>query len=118
MYRCGVCGSCSKPGESRKVHVVEREVPKVARGDSVGTRPGWQTDRQVGTRREIECEVALCSECHFRLARGATLDQLIRERRALETTSGEVNPPPVVVPPPVVQAGPVAGGKSITRRSV
>lgn len=95
MYLCGVCGSCSKPGESRKTHLIEREVPG-----------------PHGPRREIAREVPLCSECAFKLARGLTLDQLCREVRAMRIALGKLTPEP----PPVTQNAPVAGGKSILRR--
>jgi len=73
MYRCSVCGTCSKPNQSRKVWVIEREVPH--------TVVGWDGERQIGTRTEIERELPVCNACYLSLSGGISLDWLRQHQK-------------------------------------
>jgi hypothetical protein len=86
VYRCGVCGACSKPGQARRVYVIERVVPVVRAW--VGSPP----DARGATRTEIEREVPLCEACDAELQAGTPFHELAARHRA--------SPPAVVLRPP------------------
>lgn len=95
MYRCGVCGRCSKPGEDRKTAVVLRTVPPGVQYHRRVTGHGTTTlvSRPTPARTEIAREVALCADCNRRAEAGAT----VRELEALYRTT--VAPVPTVTLP-------------------
>lgn len=97
MYRCGVCGRCSKPGEDRKTAVVLRQVPPGVQYHrrSTGGDRGQTTlvSRPTPARTEIAREVALCGDCNRRAEAGAT----VRELEALYRTAAA--PVPAVTLP-------------------
>lgn len=57
MYKCGGCGSVSKPGEPRNTWVAETRRRRYALMSKKGERLG------VTTGEEIVREVGLCSSC-------------------------------------------------------
>lgn len=68
MYLCSICGACSKPGQSRKVWVVERTVPHMMTDCN-----GYEIKT---TRTEIEQEIPICHNCYDNLKHGSTLPEL------------------------------------------
>lgn len=82
MYRCELCNACSKPGEPRLTHAIQRRVRRT------GTIPDGQS-----WRLEIARELAVCRECDRQLKRGGSLNDMLKagedQRRAEE-------PPPLL----------------------
>lgn len=78
MYRCGVCGKCSRPGESRKTAAVERKVPPGVQYHRRETGNGRTVSVPAPTpaRTEIAREVPLCGDCHRMLEAGKTVREL------------------------------------------
>jgi hypothetical protein len=92
MYRCGICGKCSEPGQDRKTHVVYREVPNTK---VVGR---WAGDRFVQpTRREIDREIPVCLECDGNLLAGMTLHEVQVMNGAAPTVAPQPRPDPTPV---------------------
>lgn len=114
MYRCEICGCCSKPGEGRKTHVVEREVPRlVVRGRDHLGRPSLD---QAGFRREVARELAVCTGCHVELQMGVPLDRLLARDRAERVARGQMTRRAADSPQPSPLPTPVVVGKPITRK--
>jgi len=83
MYRCDVCKTVSKPGQSRRVHVIQR----------VRVQPNGKT------RREIACEIPVCADCKARLDEGLSIGRL-REVVAHTARMKEAREQGVVAPAP------------------
>ena len=64
MYRCGLCGKCSEPGQARRTVVVTRHVPAGTQAHPV-RRDGGTYLRYVQTppRTEIAREIPVCPGC-------------------------------------------------------
>lgn len=80
MYLCGICGACSKPGQARKVKVIERTVEPGhqrhrARRDGDG-RPTTVTVASPA-RTEIAQEIPICHDCDNKLQLGSTIRELL-----------------------------------------
>lgn len=73
MYRCGLCGVCSPPRQSRRLHVVYRTVPAGRQHHVVRDHNGQPRSRTVlaPERTEIAREIPVCGECEQRLHRQA-----------------------------------------------
>lgn len=79
MYICSICFGCSKPGQSRKVWVVERIIPHTTRdGDGHAIE---------STRTEIDIEIPVCHRCYKELGAGVEMLELKSRYR--------VNPGPI-----------------------
>lgn len=82
MYRCEICGACSKPKQPRRVHVIEREVAKSVAAHRGPGQPPYAN--QGNTRKEIAREVSVCEEHYQMLSRGLyTLSELAAMHRYL-----------------------------------
>lgn len=73
MYRCGLCGVCSPPRQSRRLHVVHRTVPAGRQHHVVRDHNGQPRSWVVFTpeRTEVAREVPICVGCEEELARRA-----------------------------------------------
>lgn len=69
MYKCGLCGQVSEPGQPRLLHVIYRHVP----------RPYFSINEQT-TRTEIEREIPVCRRHYKMLNNGSTLEELVRDQ--------------------------------------
>jgi len=69
-YRCGLCQAVVPPRQPRRVHVVTREAPQ----RSPFARTPYRT--------EIAREIPVCGSCQSALAKGASVEQLVRARGA------------------------------------
>lgn len=81
MYRCGVCGACSKPGQTRQVHTIYRDVPESIQTHVVKMRSDRERWKQVMTvktpaRKTIDREIDVCKDCKGYLDEGMTITQV------------------------------------------
>lgn len=81
MYRCCVCGECSKPGQTRQVHTIYRDVPESTQTHVVSVRRDREKWRQVVTvrtpaRKTIDREIDVCKDCKGYLGEGMSIEQV------------------------------------------
>lgn len=81
MYLCSICGVCSKPGQTRQVHVIYRTIPEGTQTHIVKVkrdREKWTKVETVRTpaRKTIEKELDVCRDCKGYLDEGMTMDQV------------------------------------------
>lgn len=87
MYKCRICDTVSRPGQSRLLHVVHRQVE----------------DRITGAPRlEVSREIPVCAKCCHRL-QSQPLDRVVREVG--------VKVEAVPLPTPIIQPTPVFVGR-------
>jgi hypothetical protein len=74
MYRCGVCGKTTEPGQPRLVHIVSRvklELRTVGSKAATGKHDESTSGTERLCRQEIAKEVPVCPDCKDRLDRQA-----------------------------------------------
>ena len=95
MYLCEVCQACTRSGQQRLVHVIERRVP-LGNGPCWGRPRNFPALQQLGAfRTEIARELSVCPKCKDRLERGdslATLLTLARVKREEAAKAQEQQP--------------------------
>lgn len=85
MYKCGICGSLSRPGQPRFVHVVHRLVK------SIRWIAGVKSESQRSTVAE---EIPVCGSCKSALANGVNLNDLRGRHPAKHSSPSVVSPTP------------------------